>query len=166
MIQEVWALFDAALAHTAANIVVLERDSNFTPFENVVRDIRQVRWIFLRHRPEHAPESEPRSLPGEGDCPASGGPDAEAFGNLRNYQRATLREITDESFRGVIQSDAQAVDRYFPMAADWRDRWLNSDKRRIEQLARKWEWIRRDDEEEQQQYRQGEWQAWVRMQGN
>lgn len=180
VMEGVWELFDAALQETAAEMVVLERDSNFTPFDAAVMgDIRRAREIFHRHRPPRPPAQRPertansdggRAATVNGASAAESRPvaasdfgfDSPRFADLRHYQQATMREITDAEFRAQVRGDRARIGQSYPMSPLWRDRWAGGDPAMIDLLAMKWGWIQREAAEDEQEYRRHEWTAWVR----
>lgn len=167
VMQGVWELMDDVLEHTAADLVILERDSNFIPFENVVADLDRARSIFRRHRP-----AAPLEKPGSGSAHASNSvelrpadPLASEFADLRSFQRALIREITDPEFCRRVRHDGGVSQTEYPMSDAWRRRWRGCNPERIDLLAGKWEWISDDERLDAQRYRQMEWQRWAQQLG-
>ena len=68
----VWDLLHEVLRLTSADVVILERDSNFYPFEQVLHDLRKARAIFYQYRPGRAPAPA-----GPGDPVPAAAPDAD-----------------------------------------------------------------------------------------
>ncbi len=185
----VWDLLDETLRHTNVDMVVLERDSNFFPFDSgVVSDLRKAREIFYRHRPKSSPlnsvgdggrSSPPLYSGGAGAGSSSLSPESLSsaagierplrspdhlspkFADLRGYQRATLREITDAAFRRQVRADRSVVQRDYPMTSAWQSRWQEAPRERIDQLATKWTWIERGAKQYDEICRQQEWAAWA-----
>lgn len=163
----VWPLLDEVLEHTAAEVIILERDSNFIPFEPVVADLVQARSIFYKHRPAEPPEEATlgkTSSPGSSAAkPAD--PLAPQFSDLRNFQRALMREITDPAFCKSVRHDPGVSQTDYPMSAAWRKRWRACNPERIDLLAQKWKMIEIDERLDAQRYERMEWERWARELG-
>lgn len=160
--EEVWPLFEETLRVTATETVIIERDDNFEPFDGVMQDVRRAREIFYRHRPEKPPAEdavEPTAKPANVEPPD---PDSPHFADLRNFQRALLREITDDDFRVAARVDPQAARADFPMSDDWFARWTGCSAEQLDHLAEVWQDCNRGDEENDEQFRKWEWAQWAK----
>ena len=108
VMKESWELFDVALEHTNCEVVVLERDERFHPFSRVLDDLDTAREIFRRHRPVDPPATAahpPRPCKVDENAAARLDPLDQRYAGLRSYQRALMRELTDEDFRRRILAD-------------------------------------------------------------
>ncbi|MBI1899618.1 MAG: DUF692 domain-containing protein [Planctomycetia bacterium] len=161
--EGVWPLLEEVLKHTAAEMIILERDSNFLPFgPAVMGDIRRAREIFYKHRPAQAPPKAP--LAADEPLPAAV-PSVDVnnprFAELRSFQRATMREITDPSYRRRIRANRAAVQADYPMSEAWQRRWQDCDPKRVDLLAAKWDFIERGRRQDDVRYRNQEWGIWA-----
>ncbi len=108
----VWDLLHDVLRMTAADVVTLERDSNFENFDSIIEDIRTARRIFYQHRPEKPPAeaSPPTAQPLGGDDKELDrlldDPDIQ---QLKRFQTALLAAVTDPEVRARWSEDAAAV---------------------------------------------------------
>ena len=169
VMQGVWDLLGAVLDHTAVDVVILERDSNFIPFEAVVADLARARAIFRKHRPAKPGDGRAdRKAPSAGKRWAGARPVdplAPEFADLRSFQRALVREITDPEFCKQVRKDGGGAQTDYPLSNAWRQRWRACDPKRIDLLAGKWEWITDDARQDAEHYRQMEWGAWAQAVG-
>ena len=158
VMDEVWDIFRAAIHHTNANIVIVERDYKCFPFREVMADVRKAREIFYEIRPNKLPEVSVEADPEVGKRPI---PDAEdsQFADLRNFQRATIRSITDDDYRGMASSTPEKVSQEFPMAQEWIDRFAKCDK--LDSMAHSWKETDRYNREDAERFRQWEWNQWA-----
>jgi hypothetical protein len=153
---EVWDLFDLALKHTAADIAILERDSNFQPWERVMKDIDIASEIFYRNRPSTPPELTvdrnayvaPPELPQRDHT------------NLRDYQRATIRRVSDESFRARVTRDPMVAMQEYAMNGEWHQRWRDVDAKSIRQQVSKFSYNQKRAQDEAANYKRFEMHMW------
>ncbi len=163
VMEEVWDLFDETLRHTSAEVAIIEQDDNFEPFSRVLEDVRRAREIFYRHRPSEPPaagpnlELQPPRRPDRFPDPAT-----TEFANLRNFQHALLREITDDHFRLQIRWDDETVRRLYSMSDEWFQRWRDCPRDRIDYLAEVWEVCEREQQQSDERFRRWEWSNWAR----
>jgi uncharacterized protein (UPF0276 family) len=158
VMDAVWPLFEEALRHTHANIVVLERDSNFAPFEAVMADVRRARDLFYRHRPA-SPAIQPQATmaPGQTGKAANAEDNAEPkFAELRALQDALLRHIAGEE-QDHLSDDSK------PPA--WPQRLRACDGARLRMMREKYQRVESRAREEAREYRAFEWQQWLRQSG-
>ncbi len=162
VMDEVWDLYEAALRHTAANIVIVERDENFKPYKALFDDVRRARELFFRHRPSRAPQSPTIEVSaGSNGNEQTADPLAPEFANLRNFQRAVLRAITDSEFARQAASDPEVVRREYPLDDQWLSRWSGLPRPALDRLARRWQWFQREDQKALNEYRRIEWRQWA-----
>lgn len=159
VMDDVWELYAEALRYTTANIVILERDYECFPFREVMKDIRKAREIFYEIRPANPPEvighkTNPGAAP-------NGAPDhtAARFADLRGFQRAVLKAITDDEFRSRISTDPSVAASEFPMHDKWLGRFGNCTK--LDQMAMNWKETERLDREDEERFRRWEWSQWA-----
>ncbi|MGI9515749.1 MAG: DUF692 domain-containing protein [Pirellulaceae bacterium] len=153
----VWPLLELALEHTAAQIVILERDANFDPFDAVLDDIRQARQLFRKHRtmpvgasPVKRDLNQPADKLEQPDVQHL--PDGGDFDALRQFQIGLLHEIT---LRDEL-ANQDSVGR----EPEWQHRIANCDPERLKMLKRKWEKVESRAQAEQKEYQNREWQLW------
>lgn len=90
VMRQVWPLFEEIVRRTRAEIVIVERDSNFEEFEGVINDVCLAREIFQKHR---APQ--PTGPLPVFDSPNNVSfPDPEEFADLRDFQRAIISRLS------------------------------------------------------------------------
>lgn len=90
VLDEIFALLDAALALTDADTVVLKRDGGYSPFSAVIDEVRRARQIFARHR-AHIPAGRRHFAAGRRAGEVGGMPDdfdelESVYLALRHYQ--------------------------------------------------------------------------------
>ena len=91
----VWPLFEEIVRRTPAEVVILERDSNFQDFESVVEDILHAREIFSKHR---GPDSAGMAgLPKAPNTPPPPDPSEPQFADLRGCLLYTSDAADDTS---------------------------------------------------------------------
>jgi uncharacterized protein (UPF0276 family) len=163
VMDPVWDFFEETLRHTGAEVVILERDTNVEPFADLMGDVRKAREIFYRHRPAEPP-GESLDVGVSPDALRVRPPDALApeYANLRNFQRALVREITDDHFRLLARMDTASARRLYPLDDDWLGRWRGCSQDRINYLARTYKSIQDSGRYNDEQYRRWEWQQWAR----
>lgn len=159
----VWTLFEEVIRRTKAEIVILERDSKFHPFETVRDDLSQAREIFCRHRPEK-PQGPLREFAGppEAEVPP---PEATApeFHDLRAFQRSILALLTRSEFREAFRADpGAAVARAFDLRSPaWLERLRDCDRNAMHGLTERWETYHEEHDLDHADYEQREWAAWA-----
>jgi uncharacterized protein (UPF0276 family) len=154
---KVWELFELALQVTAAEIVILERDGNFMPFDRVMQDVRRAREIFYRHRPKEAP---PKAAPPQIKIPRATAGDSTV---LKSYQAATMRRITDDEFRQRAAADRSTIAREYALDEIWQNRWRDIDERALRFQVSKWKYNAKRVVDEEAAYRRFEFQQWNAM---
>ncbi len=168
----VWDLLHDVMRLTAADIVILERDSRFEPFADVMRDVRKARDIFYRHRPATPPPAaaEEATAPAtpaageDGDELAALRADPEVE-QLRRFQLATVSVIGDEEVGRRWREDPAAVASRFDMNDVWARRWLGCDRKGLALMQRKMGSVRKYTRDDERWYRQYEWSEWARQMG-
>lgn len=175
VMEGVWELVHEALRQTAAEMIFLERDSNFYPFEGIMKDVRTARSIFYEHRPERAPET-PAAAAGKSssagqstaeqaaateDAPGEPDPLDPEFANLRSYQRALMRQITDADFRAELEGNPDVVRETYPMEEDWLQRWQGCQGEHVDRMARKWPATVKRNRQMAEELPQLEWRAFA-----
>ena len=162
VMEPVWPLFEEIVRRTKAEIVILERDSNFQEFEGVVDDVLRAREIFGKYRSPR-PEGSDRSFAGPGDVAAQD-PSAPEFAQLRTFQHALMARLTDRHFRGQFDDDpVTACARSFGSDFDpaWVQRLADCDSGAIRRVASSWDGTQRHRERTQVEYENDEWAAWA-----
>ena len=162
VMEPVWELYEEILRRTRAEIVILERDSKFHPFEQVVADVERARDLFWKNR-DHSPETFP---PFPASTPAeqkrSLVPGNSDFSGLRGFQQAMMARITSAEFRTFYDSDPRAAAETFGLVDErWRKRLAQSDPSSLERFAKSWEVVVQQDAEVQEEYENSEWAAWA-----
>lgn len=161
VMEPVWELYEEVIRRTKCEIVILERDSKFHPFDRVMGDIDRAREIFWNHRDEGA---EPRTVANRKVTAPVGGLDPEApeFAQLRAFQRALMARITDRGFREAwARNPADAGAMVGLVDETWLRRLIDSDPRSMKRLANSWRAIEIEDAEIQEDYENNEWAAWA-----
>jgi hypothetical protein len=162
--EPVWDIVHAALDHTNASMIFLERDTAFLPFEGIMSDIRKAREIFYRHRPSTPPGAAPSSAAPAVTVAAGGDgidPLAPQFSNLRSYQRAVMRQITDAGFRQRFKADSCIVMDEYPMSPEWKSRLEGCNQDRLGHMAVKWPETEKVEKEIEEDLKRLEWRAWA-----
>ena len=160
VMDPVWPLFREAVTRAVnCEIVILERDSKLTPFENVMGDIRKAREIFYELRPETPGPREEKEFTVEEGRPEPRDPQ---FDNLRGFQRSLMARITSAEYREFFDSNPKAAAAEFELKdEDWIARLEECDRMELSKLAYSWERILEDDEKEAADYQKTEWDAWA-----
>ncbi|MCP5550165.1 MAG: DUF692 domain-containing protein [Akkermansiaceae bacterium] len=169
VMDPVWALFDEVLRRTRAEIVILERDSRFHPFERVREDLERAREIFRRHRPDMPARERPNF---NGTPPGGRGemlaldPEAPGFRRLRGFQRSLMARITSPEFREAFRADPSAAMAGMGLAdPDWQRRVAECDRRFMHQLGESWHAIEEQNRAAFSEYERQEWAAWAELAG-
>lgn len=162
VMMPVWDLFDEVVRRTNAEIVILERDSHFHPFDLVMDDIHRAREIFYKYRQAEAPSDvslteifEPQLLGGETDCHAP------EFGQLRKFQRAVFQRITDRDFRALYAVNRGEALSQIGLTNEWRERVEQCDPKAMLKLEATWDALSQQYQLEAEQFEQQEWAAWA-----
>ncbi|MFT5465105.1 MAG: hypothetical protein ACI8UO_000191 [Verrucomicrobiales bacterium] len=164
VMMPVWDLFEEIVRRTSAEIVILERDSHFHPFDLVMNDLHRAREIFYKHRPAHAPSAErpfelfkPQPLGGEPDCLAL------EFEQLRKFQRAVFGRITDPDFRADFAADRAKTLNAIGLNPEWRERVELCDPKSMLKLEATWDALSQMYQNEAEEFEQQEWAAWANV---
>jgi uncharacterized protein (UPF0276 family) len=166
VMDEAWELFDVALEHTNCEMVVLERDERFHPFSGVVADLEKAREIFYKHRPSAppaVPAHPPRTCPIDENAAERLDPSDARYAGLLSYQRALMRELTDEDFKRRLAADPEVVAREFGLEGVWRERFESRVPKAIQRLSMIYRSIRRFEDQAEADYQRQQWAAWGQM---
>ncbi|MBL8852053.1 MAG: DUF692 domain-containing protein [Planctomycetaceae bacterium] len=165
VMEPVWDLVHAALDHTNAQSIFLERDTGYHPFEQgIMSDIRKARDIFFKHRPATPPTAAATTpAPTAADEAPSRAINAldPAVANLRSFQRAIMRQITDVNFRQQVAADSNLVLKDYPMTPDWKSRWEGCNQDRLKRMAIKWPETIKVQKDLEEDLKRVEWRAWA-----
>ena len=163
----VWDLLEEVLRLTKAEVVILERDSDYEPFERTLMpDVRRAREIFYRHRPARAADWP--SVPTV-DAPA--GPSCEELLaepeviQLQRFQQATIGLLSRSDVYEQWRQDPRAAAARFGLQGRWAEMWAGCDRRMLDRLHHKGLQILREEEEDRETYRRWEWSQWRRKGG-
>ncbi|MCB1230541.1 MAG: DUF692 domain-containing protein [Verrucomicrobiae bacterium] len=161
VMEPVWELYEEVIRRTNCEIVILERDSKFHPFDRVMDDIDRAREIFWNYRDENEAPASARfaSKSIDENLPD---PEAPEFSQLRAFQRAMMARITEAGFREAWArnpADAGAMVGLFDKT--WLQRLIDCDPASMDRLANSWKAIEVEDAQIQEEYEQGEWAAWA-----
>lgn len=161
VMMPVWDLFDEVVRRTSAEIVILERDSHFHPFELVMEDIHRAREIFYKHRPAEAPSNEPLQPSFEPEQLIQANFLAPEFRQLRKFQRAVFGRITDREFRAAYAVDREESLNAVGLDAEWKERVAQCDPKALRKLEATWDALSQQYRNEAEQFEQQEWAAWA-----
>ncbi len=160
----VWPLYEEVLKRSPAEVVVVERDSRFTPFDETLADLQKAKELFYKYRPAQPTGPVPNSTEltagpfGESDPT----PLAPEFSNLRAYQRALMARITSAEFRDAFRQNPDEALKTFDLTDP---KWVGSisdiDLDLMYKLQESWEYISKEDAELSDEYEQNEWAAWA-----
>jgi hypothetical protein len=163
VMEGVWPLLEEALKHTAADVVILEKDMELMPYGLIARDLKLAGQIFYKHRPKKVPDGPPASdkvapvnarvLPIEPDDPK--------FADLRNFQLAMIRVILDKPFRKEFIARPSLVQQEYPMASTWMERLAACGRRHYDMLHKKWHNHGQMERDRDERVRRMEWAAWA-----
>ncbi|MCG8562312.1 MAG: DUF692 family protein [Hyphomicrobiales bacterium] len=168
---EVLDVLDAALQHTDARAVILERDAVPETFESVLQDLANAREVFLRHRPAQArgdlvdpstPPWGPTLAAPElalDDLPAD-------IEGIRQYQHALVDcafDMADGKHKGRSPEEIIAG---YDLPEAWKARWGAMTWKSMEKLGDKLAGIREDDQRTASHYRMIELEQWAHMLGS
>lgn len=163
VMMPVWDLFDEVVRRTSAEIVILERDSHFHPFEFVMEDIHRAREIFYKHRPADAPNPEPPFEIFEPRQLLGPDPNAPEFEQLRKFQQAVFGRITNRNFRAAYAVDREKTLNAIGLSPEWRERVRLCDPNRMKKLEATWDGLSQLYRNEDEQFEQEEWAAWANL---
>ena len=163
VMMPVWDLFDEVVRRTSAEIVILERDSHYHPFDVVMEDIHRAREIFYKHRPAQAPSNETPYEIFEPVPPSSANHDAPEFDQLRRFQRAVFDRITDRDFRAEYAIHPGAALAALGLEDSWIERVKLCDPKAMRKLEATWDGLSRVYAEEAEEFEQQEWAAWANL---
>jgi uncharacterized protein (UPF0276 family) len=164
VMDEVWTLYDEALRHTQAEVVIVERDENFRPYARLFDDVRKARELFFRHRPASPPpRAAAAAAPAAVATAEAPDPADDRFAGLRHFQRAIIRAVSDEPFLARARRAPETLLAEYPMDAGWFARWRDCAPGEIDRLAQRWRWFRHEDRRALNEYRRIEWQEWARQ---
>lgn len=164
VMEPVWDLYEEILQRTDAEIVIVERDSRFEPFDSVMEDVAKARERFYAHRPASPVNPTPHELfspiPGSG---VNNGWNDPAFADLRGFQQTVMRRITDPDFRETYRRDPAAALTPLPFSADWKERVIECDPKEMTKLEQSWDGLSQMYREEEEEFEKDEWAAWARV---
>jgi len=160
VMEPVWPLFEEVIRRTTAEIVILERDSKFDPFETVIEDVDRARAIFYRHRSE-TPATKAHQ-PASAVAPAEADPQAPEFDDLRTFQRVLMARLSDPDFRSAFERDPARVSQEIgPISDQWIQRLKDCDPGMMGWLAGGWDRTREEEALFEQDSENNEWAAWA-----
>jgi uncharacterized protein (UPF0276 family) len=115
---EVWKLVDETLATTDLRALILERDSDFLPWENTLNEIKLAREIFLKHRPAKAPAMPHLSRFAPPQAPPDDPPDYSK--DLALFQRTLFSLILDQELARAVDREGEAALKHSGLAREER----------------------------------------------
>lgn len=159
----VWDLLHEVLRLTRAEVVILERDDDYDPFERkVVPDLRKAREIFYQHRPAKAEDWAP--MP-DAVMPETSSYDAlladADVAQLRDFQRATLAVMTRPDVYRLWKKSPQTVAAQFSLRGPWAERWLGCDRAMLEYGHNKTQEILQGEDDARRAAQMREWAIWL-----
>lgn len=119
---EVWDLVDEALACTALRALILERDSDFLPWERTINEVRLAKQIFLKHRPASAPAEiqsfalRPNRGNGDREAPTS----TDYSQDLALFQQVLLSMLLYEELARAVDREGESALRHTGLGKDER----------------------------------------------
>ncbi len=155
--EPVWELYEATLKHADVGIVVLERDYRCFPFREVIKDVRRAREIFYKHRPQEPTTSAILANPNLNAVEPD--PMDPRFAPLRAFERSLMKEITDDSFRALLKSNAAEAAKQMELGSDWLALLQGCEK--IEFLARMWKMIAEENQQDLERFKRWEWSQFL-----
>lgn len=164
VMPEVWPLYEEVLKRSPAETVIVERDSRFNPFEEVLEDVRKARALFYKHRPEKPTGPVPNSAEMAADPFGNTDPNplAPEFSDLRSYQRALMARIVDSDFRSEFRENPPEALKKFGITDETLIRSLSAiDPNILHRLQSGWDYIEKENEDIAGDYEQNEWAAWA-----
>jgi len=158
VMEPVWPLFEEVIRRTKADIVILERDSKFDPFDTVIEDVEKAKEIFYRYRDISPTAKTPTAV---GQAPPAD-PDEPIFQELRAFQRTMLARLTDPQFRSDFATDpAAAAGKTGLLSSEWVRRVADCDAEMFQWVAEGWDLTREDETKFKQDSENNEWAAWA-----
>jgi uncharacterized protein (UPF0276 family) len=165
VMEPVWGIFEEIVKRSNAEIVVVERDSRFKPFENILDDVHKAREIFYKYRPEeYQGDGRQWAFP-ETDWDSLQLPDitSDRYKNLRGFQRAVLGRITNPEYRKEFETQPETAMAKFGLDEPWQQRVSECDAKSMEFLARSWEGLSREVAMWEDEHKKREWAAWANI---
>ncbi len=164
VMESVWELYAEVLRRTRAEIVIVERDSRFQPFAEVMEDVNRARELFFRHRPESPDWETPhRVFEPETAEPWDAGSSDPQFAGLRGYQEAVMGRITNPEFRADFHADPEAALSSIALPPEWAERVQSCDKAAMTRLEDSWDGLSQMYREEEKEFEDAEWAAWAKQ---
>ncbi|MCB1064199.1 MAG: DUF692 domain-containing protein [Verrucomicrobiae bacterium] len=164
VMEPVWELYEEVIRRTNCEIVILERDSKFHPFEKVVADVDRAREVFWRCRDAEADFVPKDPFHGVADSLISLNPDVPEFAQLKGFQRAMMARITSGDYRAFYAEDPQRAAADVGLTDEtWRKRLAHCDLGSMDRLAKSWTAILKQEDEVQSAYESSEWAAWAEL---
>jgi len=162
VMDPVWDLYEEVVKRSAAEIVIVERDSRFNPFSEVLADVERAREIFYKHKPQK-PEGEWHSkvFPAEEEVNLDAGYTEPEFADLRGFQLGVMGRITNEEFREAYYKDPDKAMEPIPMSNDWRERVHECHDPSMDKLERTWDAIQEQERIAKAREEKKEWAAWA-----
>lgn len=158
----VWALYEEAVKRSSAEIVIVERDSRFNPFEDVLDDVQKAQEIFYKYRPEKAEgDWQSQVFVGQPGEALDAGSKEEEFVNLRGFQEGVMGRISDHDFREAYYENPKEALSRLQISEDWSQRVLECDPRSMDKLERTWDAIQEEERERRAEAEKREWAAWA-----
>lgn len=169
VMEPVWRLYEEALRHTAAEVVILERDENLRPFTKIVSDVQRARDLFYKYRSAKPPAKEcpwdavdRHERIAADQMPAADPTDAR-FQQLRALQRTIIRQACDADFKRRVDERPDSVRDDYPLDDLWFGRWRDCSPAEIDRLARRRQWFVEQDAQAAEAYRRSEWEDWAHV---
>src|SRR5262249_10282375 len=159
----VWDLLREVLKHTAADVIVLERDANFESFETIFEDVRTARRIFHDYRPARAEDWKPwptfRRPPVETTEELLKDPEVR---QLERFQRAVVAILSQVPVYEDYRQGAERVAARFGLTDRWGQRLADCSREKIDELHEMYQGISEADREDEERNKRQEWAAWLR----
>ena len=165
VMEPVWGIFEEIVKRSNAEIVVVERDSRFDPFENILDDVQKAREIFYKYRPEKLEGDGHQWAFPETDWDSLELPDIESdrYQNLRGFQRAVMGRIADPDYLKEYEAEPAAAMARFGLDEPWQQRVAGCDPKSMAFLARSWEGLSRENSMMEDEHKKREWSAWANI---
>ena len=162
VMSPVWDLYDEVVRRTPAEIVIIERDSRFHPFETVMEDVVKAREIFYKHRPAQPKGDRKNDIFEASENPiADAGSDLPQFEDLRGFQQAIMGRISVPEFRNQYYKDPAKALNSISMSDEWRERARMCDQDQMEKLEMSWDAFQEQERVEKERAEKQEWAAWA-----
>ena len=162
VMEPVWEIFEKIIAGSEAEIVILERDSKFHHFDEVMKDVERARDIFYKYRPKN-PEDKPLpttvpAQPWAGDEPD---PESADYHQLSRFQKGLMSRITKPEFQKHYSENPDAALGALGLDPDWLQRVKGCDPGSLKHLCRVWDGITQEEGETGKLYERTEWSGWA-----